>query len=114
MTSELISGFVDLVVSVGVTLSISLFLFKVKVFGGSDAKALIILSILIPKMAPLFGLSRSSLVASVPTTFNLLVIFALVLVALAGAVPLPAQAAGSISLSVLDTGSILTNKAVLL
>lgn len=64
----------NVVISLPITFLLSLLLFYMKVFGGSDAKALISLSIFIPTLTPLFNPSRLPLPTSLSTVINFIII----------------------------------------
>jgi Flp pilus assembly protein protease CpaA len=57
-----------------ITLLLSLVLFYMKVFGGSDSKALVSVSIFIPTLTPLFNPSMLPIPTSVPTVANFIII----------------------------------------
>ncbi len=63
----------NVVISLPITFLLSLVLFYMKVFGGSDAKALISLSIFIPTLTPLFNPSGLSLPTSLSTVVNFII-----------------------------------------
>jgi preflagellin peptidase FlaK len=67
--------------SLVVAFSLSLILFKMELFGGADAKALIVLSVFIPTLIPILYASPFPLLTPVSTTINLVLLLALVFAA---------------------------------
>ena len=73
-----VSVLVTTAFSLTVAFSLSVALFKIGLFGGADAKALIIMSWFIPTMIPLLSSSRFSLLTSLATTVNFVVYLTLI------------------------------------
>lgn len=63
-----------------VAILISLALFRIGVFGGADAKALIFLSLYVPTILPLSGLSKGVLLTPISATINLVMFLSLIFV----------------------------------
>lgn len=70
--------FVTTALSLAVAFFLSLVLFRMKLFGGADAKALTTLSIFTPTVIPLFPSLTFPLLTSLSTTVNLVVFLTLV------------------------------------
>lgn len=67
------------VFSVTVTFLVALILFQIGLFGGSDAKALIVLSVLVPTVSPFLRPSIVHIITSLSTLVNLVMFLALIL-----------------------------------
>jgi preflagellin peptidase FlaK len=61
------------------TFMVALAMFRVGLFGGSDAKALIVLSLYIPTMSPFLHSQEVSFITSLSTLANLFMFFAIIL-----------------------------------
>lgn len=70
--------FVTTAFSLAVAFSLSIALFKMRLFGGADAKALTTISIFVPTVIPLLASSTFPLLTSLSTTVNLMIFVILV------------------------------------
>lgn len=68
-----------IIVSLPIAFLLSLVLFYLKVFYGSDAKALISLSLIVPTLTPLLNSSSPSLFTSLSTVTNFVILLSLLI-----------------------------------
>lgn len=69
----------DILLSLALTLPVALVLFRIGLFGGSDAKAMIMLSVFVPTLHPFFHPSEVPMTASLSATVNLVTLLATLL-----------------------------------
>lgn len=79
VTQGVITIIGNLLFSLPLTLLLSLMLFRLKVFCGSDSKALICLSLYVPTLTPLIETSSLSLLTSLSTVVNFLILLSLLI-----------------------------------
>jgi preflagellin peptidase FlaK len=79
LVSEPLRILAGIVFSVMVTFLVALVLFQIGLFGGSDAKALIVLSVLVPTVSPFLRPSIVPIITSLSTLVNLVMFLTLIL-----------------------------------